>query len=81
MDNKETFNKQFIRNLAVSKGFNLKEALEYLGRSTDNSSKFYNYDTLCLKPESLAKKGVLEALEKTVADWTKENLDIEYRWS
>ena len=81
MDNKETFNKQFIKNLALSKGFNLKEALEYLGRSTENSTKFYNYEALCLKPEILAKKGVLEALENTVADWTKENLDIEYRWA
>lgn len=64
-----TFNKLFLRELCILTKREPSLALEYIGKSPRNASKFYEYTVLSLEPHIWVKPHVYEALGNAIEKW------------
>ena len=71
------FNKLFIEKLMEQTGKSRKECLEYIGKSPANAYHFFNYKSLALEPEYLAKAYVMEALTIAIQEWSSKAKEVK----
>lgn len=78
-----SFNRLFLQELCALTKKDAAGGLEYLGKSRDNRSKFYNYSVLSLEPNIWAKPFVYEALGKAISKWVvqkEHTLSADFDW-
>ena len=78
-----TFNQLFLTNLCTISKMETDDALRYIGKSPNNRTNFYRYNSFSLEPMYWIKPMVLEALGKTVAEWaikTGQQREVPFDW-